>query len=109
MDNVGLRTLQVETFLDEAAAETGPVVVAGDTNLPDPSVTLRRYLSHFDDAFTAASWGFGYTFPNNKKWGPAMRLDRIFTAGKLRATRFEVGRSLASDHYCVVADVTRAP
>jgi endonuclease/exonuclease/phosphatase (EEP) superfamily protein YafD len=108
-ENVGLRTLQVQTFLDEAAAETGPVIVAGDTNLPDPSVTLRRYESRFTDAFRAAGWGFGYTFPTDKKWGPAMRLDRIFTSEKLRATRFEVGRSRASDHHCVVADITRAP
>jgi endonuclease/exonuclease/phosphatase family metal-dependent hydrolase len=109
MDNVGLRTLQVDTFFQAAAAETDPVVVAGDTNLPDPSVTLRRHLSQFEDAFSTASWGFGYTFPTDKKWGPAMRLDRIFASSKLRFTRFEIGQSRVSDHHCVVADITRAP
>lgn len=107
MRNVGLRTLQVETFSAAAAAEVDPVIIAGDTNLPDASRTLRRYLSAYDDGFTAAGWGFGYTFPTNK-WRPWMRLDRIMASPQLRFTRFEVGHSLVSDHRCVVADLQRS-
>jgi endonuclease/exonuclease/phosphatase (EEP) superfamily protein YafD len=101
--NSGLRTLQVQTFADAATGETLPVVIAGDTNLPALSPVLRRYLSRFQDAFGSAGGGFGYTFPADRV--PWMRIDRILASDALRFTRFEVGRSRASDHLCVVADV----
>jgi vancomycin resistance protein VanJ len=102
--NAGLRTLQIQTITEAAARETGPVVIAGDTNLPGLSRTLHRYLSGYEDAFTTAGWGFGYTFPTNK-WRPWMRIDRILTNDHLRAVGFEVGRGTLSDHRCVVADL----
>jgi endonuclease/exonuclease/phosphatase (EEP) superfamily protein YafD len=107
-DNTGLRTIQVADFASAARQETGPVVIAGDTNLPDLSYVLHRYLGGFQDGFTKAGWGFGYTFPVGRhgKW---MRIDRILASSELRFVHFEVGRSLASDHACVVADLQRAP
>jgi vancomycin resistance protein VanJ len=102
--NAGLRTLQIQTIAEAAARETGPVVIAGDTNLPGLSRTLHRYLSGYEDAFAKAGWGFGYTFPTNK-WRPWMRIDRILTNDRLRAVRFEVGQGKLSDHRCVVADL----
>jgi endonuclease/exonuclease/phosphatase (EEP) superfamily protein YafD len=105
--NVGLRTLQVKTFAEAAAAETDPVVIAGDTNLPGLSAVFGQYLSGYADGFARAGWGFGYTFPTNK-WRPWMRIDRILASDALRFTRFEVGQSKVSDHRCVVADLQRA-
>jgi endonuclease/exonuclease/phosphatase (EEP) superfamily protein YafD len=105
--NVGLRTLQVKAIAEAAAAETDPVVIGGDTNLPGLSAVLGQYLSGYDDGFTRASWGFGYTFPTDK-WRPWMRIDRILASSALRFTRFEVGQSTVSDHRCVVADLQRA-
>jgi len=102
--NTGLRALQVQTFAEAAARETDPVVIAGDTNLPGLSPVLRRNLSRYEDGFTGAGWGLGYTFPTNK-WRPWMRIDRILATGQLRFVRFEVGHSSTSDHRCVVADV----
>ncbi len=104
--NSGLRELQVRTFSDAASRETDPVLIAGDTNLPDLSFVLNRYLSRFQDAFVKDGWGFGYTFPTNK-WAPWMRLDRILGSDALRFVHFEVCASKASDHRCVVADVQR--
>jgi endonuclease/exonuclease/phosphatase (EEP) superfamily protein YafD len=101
--NSGLRTLQVQAFSAAAGTETDPVVIAGDTNLPGLSVVLRRYLSRYQDGFTKAGWGFGYTFPVNRY--PWMRIDRILASDELRFVRFEVGQSQASDHRCVVADL----
>ncbi len=101
--NSGLRTLQVQTFAEAAARETLPVLIAGDTNLPAMSPVFGRYLSPFKDAFGTAGGGFGYTFPADRV--PWMRIDRILASDALRFTRFEVGRSRASDHLCVVADV----
>jgi endonuclease/exonuclease/phosphatase (EEP) superfamily protein YafD len=102
-NNAGLRQLQAKAISESAAAEAGPVVIAGDTNLPGLSKVLARYLSGYKDGFREAGWGLGYTYPNDRK--PWMRIDRIFANEKLRFVGFEVGSSLASDHLCVVADL----
>jgi endonuclease/exonuclease/phosphatase (EEP) superfamily protein YafD len=102
--NTDLRVIQVTNFADAARRETGPVLIAGDTNLPGLSPVLARELSSFTDGFAQAGWGLGYTYPNDRR--PWMRIDRMFAAGGLRFAGFEVGQSKASDHLCVVADVT---
>jgi endonuclease/exonuclease/phosphatase (EEP) superfamily protein YafD len=104
--NNGLRALQVEDIAGAAQQEKGPVVIAGDTNLPALSAVLHRFLSGFQDGFSKASWGLGYTFPTTRI--PWMRIDRILANDELRFVRFQVGRSRASDHRCVVADLQRA-
>jgi vancomycin resistance protein VanJ len=103
--NAGLRALQVQDFADAARSEKGPVIIAGDTNLPGLSFVLHHDLSGFQDGFAEAGWGFGYTFPTtHMAW---MRIDRILASDELRFVRFEVGSSLVSDHHCVVADLQR--
>jgi endonuclease/exonuclease/phosphatase (EEP) superfamily protein YafD len=104
--NVGLRALQVRTFSEAATRETDPVIIAGDTNLPNLSPLMHRYLSAYADGFASAGWGFGYTFPTNK-WRPWMRIDRILASEQLRFVRFDVGQSKVSDHRCVVAELQR--
>jgi endonuclease/exonuclease/phosphatase family metal-dependent hydrolase len=103
--NAELRELQVQTFADAASHETIPTVIAGDTNLPGSSAVARRQLGRFQDGFTKAGWGFGYTFPTNHF--PWMRIDRVFASDDLRFSSFRVGTSDASDHLCVVADLQR--
>ena len=105
-DNFGLRALQVETIAHDAAGETLPVVIAGDTNLPGLSRVFGRNLSGYTDGFRAAGWGFGYTYPVGKH-SPWMRIDRVLASGALRFVGFQVGTSEASDHHCVVADLQR--
>jgi vancomycin resistance protein VanJ len=102
MSETGLREAQVREFTQAAARETLPVVIAGDTNLPGLSVILNESLSGYQDGFAAAGQGFGYTFPAGKAW---MRIDRVFATSTLKFVGFEVGRSSASDHQCVVADL----
>jgi len=105
LDDADLRALQVQEFAEAAAREPGPTVIAGDTNLPDLSYILSQHLSSFQDGFAKVGSGFGYTFPVDYGRRPWMRIDRIFANDKLNFVRFEVGRSRASDHLCVVADV----
>jgi endonuclease/exonuclease/phosphatase (EEP) superfamily protein YafD len=105
--NTGLRRLQVEALSEAAAREQGPVVVAGDTNLPDASPLLHRALGGYSDAFCEAGWGFGYTFPTNE-WRPWMRIDRILARGPVHFVHFESGRPVVSDHHFIVADLQRA-
>jgi len=105
--NSGLREAQVKAFAEAAARETDPVFIAGDTNLPELSLVYRKYLSGFDDAFIQAGWGFGYTFPSDKRVPAWMRIDRVMASHALRFTHFEVGESHASDHHCIVADLAK--
>jgi endonuclease/exonuclease/phosphatase (EEP) superfamily protein YafD len=105
--NADLRSSQVQTFSEAAAREADPVILAGDTNLPGLSPLFHRFLSSYEDGFSKASWGFGYTFPTHKG-GPWMRIDRILAKAPLRFVRFEVGGAFsASDHLCVVGDLQR--
>jgi vancomycin resistance protein VanJ len=104
--NVVLRASEVQAFSDAAASETDPVLLAGDTNLPELSPLLHRYLSTYQDGFASAGWGFGYTFPADK-WRPWMRIDRILVREPLRFVGFEIGQAHASDHFCVVGDLQR--
>ncbi|HVU05891.1 MAG TPA: endonuclease/exonuclease/phosphatase family protein [Polyangiaceae bacterium] len=106
MLNVRLRALQTSTYAARAAEEKDPVVIAGDTNLPGLSPSLRRYLGSYQDGFVTAGGGFGYTFPTYRV--PWMRIDRVLVGRELRVTRFEIGAPLGSDHRAVVADVQRA-
>ena len=105
--NAGLRAVQVATFSSQAQRESDPVVIAGDTNLPGLSKVFADNLSGYQDGFRKAGWGFGYTFPNDRRPPPWMRIDRILATDQLRFVRFDVGDSRASDHRCVVADVQR--
>jgi endonuclease/exonuclease/phosphatase (EEP) superfamily protein YafD len=100
-----LRDTQIETVARHASTQKIPVVIGGDTNLPDLSPALR-FLAPFRDGFRDAGAGFGYTYPVGRlTW---MRLDRLFTSRDLRFVSFEVGRHVwASDHLCVVADLQK--
>jgi endonuclease/exonuclease/phosphatase family metal-dependent hydrolase len=98
-----LRMSQVRTFARMAARETLPVIIAGDTNLPNLSPSLD-YVRDFQDGFADAGRGLGYTFPARSPW---MRIDRIMASRQLRFLSFDVGSSRASDHLCVVADLGR--
>jgi endonuclease/exonuclease/phosphatase (EEP) superfamily protein YafD len=102
--NAALRSKQLVLATRLASKEHYPVLLAGDTNLPELSAIRRNYLSGFTDAFHQASWGFGYTFPERS---PFLRLDRIMSGPELRFSEFQVGCPGASDHLCVAARVIR--
>ena len=108
IDNTRLRRLQVEAIAERARSVEGPVLIAGDTNLPGGSRILADNLGGFQDAFAEVGSGFGYTYPSNRKvaW---MRIDRILAGPGLRFTRAEVGTRHGSDHYCLYADVEKTP
>ncbi|HXX68750.1 MAG TPA: endonuclease/exonuclease/phosphatase family protein [Polyangiaceae bacterium] len=104
--NSGLRAAELEALSQDVRQQQGPVLVAGDTNLPGLSPLLRWLTDGYQDGFEKAGWGFGYTFPSGRPW---MRIDRMFASSQLTFDRFEVGCAGASDHLCVVADLRRSP
>ncbi|GAW67947.1 endonuclease/exonuclease/phosphatase [Geoanaerobacter pelophilus] len=111
-DNVSLRLAQAMTVAGYLARETGPVLVAGDMNSPDPSLVCRTLReAGLTDAFAAAGTGYGYTYGhfllrNRIPWLRLswMRIDHIMTNSWLTASRCRVGTGRASDHRPVVAD-----
>jgi vancomycin resistance protein VanJ len=102
--DTGLRRRQIAAVARLAEREKLPVILAGDTNLPQLSAALSE-LAQFQDGFAEVGSGFGYTFPTKFPW---MRIDRIFASEQLRFLDFEVGATRASDHHCVVATLELA-
>lgn len=98
----GLRMAQMRAVAEDAARSPHPVIIAGDTNLPDLSWAYAQTLGGFQDSFRAAGRGFGYTFPAKHPW---MRIDRILSDGRFQFLRSRVIRSRASDHDALVADL----
>ena len=102
--NTLLRRLQVRTIAVMAMTSTNPVIIAGDTNLPDPSRILAEDLRRWRDGFDAVGLGFGCTYPlgNRRPW---MRIDRILAGPGLRFVSFTTGSGHGSDHRCVWAGI----
>ena len=105
--NARRRVAQVQAFVEDARRSPYPVIIAGDTNLPQGSWAAARWLGGgFQDAFAERGAGFGYTFPAPKH--PWMRIDRILTDAHFRVLDCRVLPAGASDHLALVADLQRA-
>jgi endonuclease/exonuclease/phosphatase (EEP) superfamily protein YafD len=97
----------------QAAAETSPVVVAGDFNFtgntPNEDALKDAGL---EDGFELAGHGRGSTWPVEPRWMrwlPGVRIDHIFVSRELTCTQFFVGDYDGSDHLPIVADVGMRP
>ncbi|HXI54649.1 MAG TPA: endonuclease/exonuclease/phosphatase family protein [Polyangia bacterium] len=101
--NAQLRVLQVKTVVEEARRSTNPVIIAGDTNLPQLSWAYAQWLGDYQDAFAQRGSGFGYTFPAIKR--PWMRIDRILAGSGVRVLTCAVVDERASDHRGVMAEL----
>jgi vancomycin resistance protein VanJ len=90
------------------AGLTGPVIVAGDMNLPPESEIFRRDWSSYTDAFSAAGFGYGYTYgydASHPFWG--IRIDHILAGEGWHVERAWVGPHVHSDHRPVLANLIR--
>ncbi|HEX2660211.1 MAG TPA: endonuclease/exonuclease/phosphatase family protein [Polyangia bacterium] len=105
--NAALRAAQVESAAQDARRSSDPVVLAGDTNLPDLSWALAHSFGGFQDGFARVGNGFGYTFPRPR--GPWMRIDRVMASEHWRFLTFATIKDRASDHLAVVAELELPP
>jgi endonuclease/exonuclease/phosphatase (EEP) superfamily protein YafD len=105
--NAELRLAQVQGAAEDASRSKEPVIMAGDTNLPGLSWALGHHLGRFQDGFSEAGNGLGYTFPATKR--PWMRIDRIFADENFRFVSFSAITQRVSDHLAVVADLELRP
>lgn len=77
-----------------------PVILAGDFNSVPNSYEYYHLSEGLEDAFLTAGKGSGTSFHDYKF---PIRIDYIFSSKSLRATSYEVDRSVSiSDHYPVI-------
>lgn len=86
-----------------AAEGGGPLLVAGDFNLPVESPIYRESWGGLTNAFSRAGRGFGHTRYNG--W-IRVRIDHVLAGPGWRVDRAWVGPDVGSDHRPVVADLT---
>jgi vancomycin resistance protein VanJ len=93
---------QSEFLAHEAAEVRGPKVLAGDFNTPPESAIYRGLWEPYSDAFTAAGWGWGYTFYGARTM---VRIDHVFAGRGWACTQCWVGPDIGSLHRPVLADL----
>jgi vancomycin resistance protein VanJ len=105
--NTSRRLAQVRALAADAGQSSDPVLIAGDTNLPDLSWALATLLGDYRDAFADAGRGFGYTYPAQRRaW---MRIDRLLGGPRLRFLAAAADPPRLHDHLPVTADVELLP
>jgi len=81
----------------------GPLIVAGDFNLPVESPAFRDHWGALRNAFSEAGWGFGHTmFAGSHR----VRIDHILVDRAFAVRAASVLSGYPSEHQPVVADLT---
>lgn len=87
-------------------ADTRPVIVAGDFNMPVETRIYRDHWGALTNAFDARGTGFGFTRYDGR-W-LRVRIDHVLAAPRWFDVRGAwVGEDAGSDHLPMVADLTR--
>jgi endonuclease/exonuclease/phosphatase (EEP) superfamily protein YafD len=90
----------------QADAFDGPLLLAGDFNLPSDSTIFRKYFSSFTDSFSTAGFGFGWTY--YERW-TVTRIDHILAGPGWTCQRCWIGPADGSDHRPLIADLSWLP
>lgn len=104
--NSKVRGDEAADLRQQADAWDGPVVLAGDFNLPGDSTIFHKFFSSFTDSFSAAGFGFGWTY--YERW-TVTRIDHILAGRGWTCQRCWVGPPDGSDHRPLIADLTWLP
>jgi vancomycin resistance protein VanJ len=99
--NIVEREWESELARGWATRAAGPLLVAGDFNMPVESAIYRRYWSGFENAFSTAGNGYGST-KHTRLFGT--RIDHVLAAPGLECVNAFVGPDAGSDHRPLVAD-----
>src|SRR5207302_11334883 len=103
--NIDLRWHQSEVASRRAGQSDGPLLIAGDFNLPTDSAIYRRHWSQYANAFSAVGLGFGHT--KFTRWA-GFRIDRVLAGPGWKFRSCQVGPDVGSDHRPVIAHVSWA-
>jgi vancomycin resistance protein VanJ len=106
------RLSQVDALRQAVRKVSGGLIMMGDFNTGDREPGHALLISELHDAFAETGWGFGFTFPNDKRFGPItipvplVRIDYIWTRGSVvPVTAYVNCDDGGSDHCMVVADL----
>lgn len=100
--NSDVRQQQSENLTHLAAAVKGPVLLLGDFNTPSESALFRRVWVGYEDAFSSAGWGWGFTFLGART---AVRIDHILAGPGWRCQRCWVAPNVGPPHRPVLAEL----
>ncbi len=88
-------------------ASRGPLILAGDFNVPARYADLNRITGGMKDAFRANGYGWGRTAPANhpKIPFPIVRIDAVFVPDAAEVVYASAAPTKFSDHYMVLAEI----
>lgn len=106
------RARQFPSLLHEIDTVEGPLIVMGDFNTSDREPPYADLAARLHDAYGETAWGFGFTFPNDKRIArltvpfPLVRIDYVWSRAGIAPVSARVDcDSSGSDHCAVVADL----
>ena len=107
-ESMRMRVVVARALAEAMAAEPGPVLAAGDFNMPAWGFIHSLFASRLTDAFEAAGSGFGFTFPGETRnpvagFGPWLRIDTIFCNRNWKVLSCDAEPWRRSKHRCVAA------
>ncbi len=101
-----MRSRELAQIRADAAAETFPVMIVGDFNMPDLSDDYAAFAATYTDVYRDVGWGMGWTFRIPIVLPPLLRLDYIFLGDAFTPLQAEVVYPTSgSDHHALWADV----
>ncbi|MBI3861321.1 MAG: endonuclease/exonuclease/phosphatase family protein [Planctomycetia bacterium] len=96
------RRLESELASQLASEVEGPIVIAGDFNMPVESVIYRQYWSGWQNAFSSAGLGYGQT-KFTRFFGA--RIDHVLAGHEWDVLAARVGGNLGGDHRPLLVDL----
>jgi endonuclease/exonuclease/phosphatase (EEP) superfamily protein YafD len=106
---------QISRLATDIAATTGPLIVGGDFNATDQSITYQAISRHLKNAYQQAGQGLGFGYPAPPYTfmdlplpkGPLWRIDHIFYSQDFTANSARtVTNGGGSDHFPMVAELS---
>lgn len=102
--NDALRHQQSEFIAEHAEKIQTPLILVGDFNTPPQSVIFRKVWQPYQDAFSEAGLGWGYTFQGSRTM---VRIDHILASKHWFCKSARVETPVGSLHRPVIADLIR--
>jgi endonuclease/exonuclease/phosphatase family metal-dependent hydrolase len=100
-DNIAVRWRESEQVRDAIRIVDGPILIAGDFNMPVESGIYRSHWADFTDAFSAAGRGLGHT--KFTRWY-GIRIDHLLAGPGWSCRGCWVAEDIESDHRPLIAD-----
>ncbi len=101
-----LRVAQAKTILALAEKDPQPKLLLGDFNDGRGSAVVSEVSKKLTDVFGKRGEGRGETYPL-PLFFPNLTLDYVFASNGLTPVRSRVVKTLASDHYALMAEIAQ--